>query len=1132
MVACRACGTESPDGFRFCPACGTALPDAVAAARAPHVVEERRVVTALFCDLVEFTATSEQADPEDVHRFLAAYEAMARAEIERHGGTVEKFIGDAVVGVFGIPTAHEDDAMRAIRAGLAITAGSADLRGPDGSPIRLRVGINTGEVLAQLNVDPASGERFFIGDAVNTAARIQSVAPEMSVAVGESTYDATRRMVAYEPLPAVSVKGKTRPLVLYRAMGVREAREPAEGDDDSTPYVGRDDELRRLVALFEATGQGTGAALVTVIGEAGMGKSRLVAEFGRHVRAHDPKTAWLRGRCLPYGDGITFWALGEIVKGRAGILESDPPEMVRQKLAASIGQGEDAAWVLERMLPLVGLEGTPAERDELFAAWLRFLESMAIDGPAVLLFEDLHWADPALVSFLEYACAEAHRALFLVATARPDLLERHPDFGTTGNAERLQLAALQPEDSMELAAAILGGTPAADLAAAIRDRSEGVPLYVDEYARLLRDRDLITARNGSVTVRPGAELPVPGSIHALLAARLDTLAPDQRAVLADAAVVGKTFWSGAVAVLGQRQAETPRGALAVLERRGFVRHIQPSSMADEDEYTFSHVLVRDVAYGQLPRAERAARHSGVAMWLEQKLGSRVEDAADVLADHWHTALELATASGRTEEAAEFAPHTLRFLILAADRALNLDTAAAVKHLERAERLAPPGHASRAEVLSRLGSAQGDVGRFREAIDNLEEAASDFARRGAWREQARAQLSLAGAIIGIGDSSGRYERLRADTLQLLETHEPTPELIRALIETAADAQDAGDPRGAIDILDRCATLADELGMPFPSRALGFRGNARAELGDPGGFDDMREAVAAATSAGLGRDMVLAKINMAGYLAEYHGPAAALQTTRDAIADAQRHGLLALSRAMSFMLFEALFESGDYDAALAGCEAGLAESSIEQAPSTLPLRIRAIRGATSGIAEELPGIEAVARNITIPAWRVSRLAALAFLHHLVGNAQRSHELMRELAELGIGGGDGSKPYLPLVRIASQAGDVDLAKRLAALMTTAQYAGPRARGLAARAVIAEASHRTDEAVALYRDALVLWEDLGVPYEAFHVQLGMARSLVALGREGEARGHADAARHIAESLAASPLVAEVDRLGAIPRG
>ena len=442
MVACGGCGTESPDGFRFCPVCGLPL----AGASDASLTEERRVVTALFCDLVGFTATSEAADPEDVDRMLSGYAAMARREIERHGGVVEKFIGDAVVGIFGIPTTHEDDALRAVRAGLDICTKAADLTGLAGAAVKLRVGINTGEVLARLSVDAGSGERFLAGDAVNTASRIQSAAPEMGVAVGLATYQATRGAIEYHELEPATLKGKDQPVRIFHAVSTKARTGVDLTRPQAATYIGRADELAELTQLFESTGAETPVRLVTVIGEAGMGKSRMVAELRAHVDKRAGPVTWRQGRCLPYGEGITFWALGEVVKAEAGILESDSPVDAEAKLNAVVPSGPDQTWMRERLLPLIGLESTSANRDESFAAWRLFLEGMAADHPAVVVVEDLHWADEAMLAFLENVAKEgAHGPALPAGHGTPG-----PPCGASGvrrrTAERTSVGARATDD--------------------------------------------------------------------------------------------------------------------------------------------------------------------------------------------------------------------------------------------------------------------------------------------------------------------------------------------------------------------------------------------------------------------------------------------------------------------------------------------------------------------------------------------------------------------------------------------------------------------------------------------------------------------------------------------------------------
>ena len=385
-------------------------------------------MTVLFCDLVGFTAASEPADPEDVDAMLSAYAEMARARIEAHGGVVEKFIGDAVVGVFGVPAAHEDDPERAVRAGLRIVEAAEELEAIGGAPLRLRVGVNTGETLVRLGANAGVGERVLAGDAINTASRLQSVAPEMGVAVGLSTFEATAVVFEYEELEPATVKGKAEPVRVFHAKAARARFGTDLTRTHDSPFIGREIDLALLKGIFDKTVASSSVQLVTVVGEPGLGKCRLVAELFAYIDGRPELTTWRQGRCLPYGEGITFWALGEILKAHTGILESDPPQVAEEKLDAVLPEGAEREWFRQRLLPLLGIEATSrAEREELFTAWRRFLEGIAEERPTVLVFEDLHWADEAMLAFLEHLADLAEGVpLLLVGTARPELYERHP----------------------------------------------------------------------------------------------------------------------------------------------------------------------------------------------------------------------------------------------------------------------------------------------------------------------------------------------------------------------------------------------------------------------------------------------------------------------------------------------------------------------------------------------------------------------------------------------------------------------------------------------------------------------------------------------------------------------------------
>ena len=639
MTTCASCGAENRDGARFCDSCGAELTRAAVSVR-----EERKIVTVLFCDLVGFTARSERTDPEDVRARLRPYHDLLRDRIEAYGGVVEKFIGDAVMAVFGAPVAHEDDAERAVRSGLSILESLDELNATDPTlSLEVRIGINTGEALVSLDARPEQGEGIVTGDVVNTAARIQSAAPVDGVAVGEDTYRATKRVFEWDELEPIDAKGKSAPVAVRRPL-----RPVARFGSDvirthTTPFVGRDVERSLLAGLLDRAIRDRTVQLVTVVGEPGVGKSRQVAELLGDVDRRTELVRWRQGRCLPYGDGIAFWALGEIVKAHAGIFESDTPEVTRDKLRAVLPDGDEGAWLEERLLPLVGLEAaTLVERAESFSAWRTFLESIAERVPTVLVVEDLHWADLALLDFLEHLVEHASGVpLFVLATARPELADRAPGWaGGVRNATTITLSPLSETDAARLVSGLLEQTLLpAELQRAIVDRAGGNPLYAEEVVRLLRDRGLLDDPDAL------ADLPLPETIQALIASRLDTLSPERKSLLQDASVLGKVFWSGAVAAVGGTPHEQVAVGLHELERRELVRQSRTSAVEGERELAFWHALVRDVAYGQIPRPQRAQKHLAAADWIESRAGARVEDVADLLAHHLGEAVSLYEAVG-------------------------------------------------------------------------------------------------------------------------------------------------------------------------------------------------------------------------------------------------------------------------------------------------------------------------------------------------------------------------------------------------------------------------------------------------------------------------------------------------------
>ncbi len=742
------------------------------------------------------------------------------------------------------------------------------------------------------------------------------------------------------------------------------------------------------------------------------------------------------------------------------------------------------------------------------------------------MFEDLHWADEAMLAFLEHLADRAEAVpLLIVGTARPELFERHPDYANgLRNATPINLAPLSEEETARLVSALLETTVIpAELQRPILDRAGGNPLYAEEFVRLLRDKDLVVRKGASWELREGAEVPFPDSVQALIAARLDTLTPDTKSMLADAAVIGKVFWTGAIAQMGERDLTAVTETLRELSRKELVRPARRSSIEGEAEYAFWHVLARDVAYGQLPRASRVSRHVAAATWIESKAPERVEDLADVLAYHYATALELAQAAGQTEQASELEAPALKFLTLAGERALGLDTAAALSNLERALALTPPGDPERPQALTRFGEAALQAGRALEAAEALEEAIASFRAQGDVPAAAGAMGTLGRALSRLGDP--RTWTLSVEALGILEPLGPSPELVGALTEAIQVHAFQGRSEYAIDVADRAMALASELGLPRPARALGYRGLARTSLGDAGGLQDFREAIELATQAGQGREVALLHNNLGIYLGAFEGPEASLEVLREGIAYAKARGLTEILDVLTESVSNFLVDTGEHDEALeiaAGMVPRLEASGdvwdLIGFRSTQAL-IHALRGQISESAATIEWLESSARETEDPQFVVSGLGSAALLRAGLRQDEAAAALLTEVeAYPGVRDNTAYPEMLPaMVRIALGIGEPSLAERL-----VADYEPPYPLAehalVAANAVLTEARGDLSSATDAYADAADRWERFGfVPEQAFAL-LGQGRCLVGLSRPTEATSVLQHAREVFERLQALP--------------
>ena len=646
-VRCKACDASLDSDARFCKHCGTAVEAAAGATEHPATSQrrdhtrERKVATLLFADLVGFTNLGERHDPELVSALVGETFERLSVEVRRYEGTIEKFAGDALLAVFGVPVAHEDDPERAVRTALEMQAVMAGLAATPGewSELTLRIGIATGEVLVDQSRATEERDLFVTGDAVNTAARLEAAAAPGTVVVGPSTYGATRDVVDYSELAALDLKGKGAPVVAWQAVAVKSGRGGRRARKGlESPLVGRDNELTLLKETVRRTVADGRPHLVTVMGSAGVGKSRLAWELEKYLDGLPDAYHWRKGRCLAYA-GPSFGPVADVVRADARILDDDPPEAAQDKLRARLSAldvGDDEPAIADALQAVLGIaEPRERPREELFEAWERYLRAIARLEPLVLVVEDIHWADDGVLSFLDFVARWGEGPMVILCLARHELLRIRPGWGGgLSNAATIDLEPLDPEASLALMGGLLeGGVPHR-----LRDRiiglSEGNPLFAEEMVRMLIDRGALRFVDGQWQLtRPVHEVEIPGSVQAVLAARLDTLPEHEKRVAQDAAVVGRIFWDRLVAHISNESLPPTSERIRGLRVKDLVVPREPSTLAGAAEYSFRHVLIRDVAYDSLPKKDRAVLHREIAEWAEGELADRVEEFGELIASH-------------------------------------------------------------------------------------------------------------------------------------------------------------------------------------------------------------------------------------------------------------------------------------------------------------------------------------------------------------------------------------------------------------------------------------------------------------------------------------------------------------------
>ena len=978
MTICPSCGRENAEDARFCSWCATSLTTA-------SQREERKVVTCLFCDLVGFTRRAERMDPEDVRGLLQPYHARLRSELERFGGTVEKFIGDAVMAVFGAPVAHEDDPERAVRAALSIRDALAE----EGD-LEVRIGITTGEALVALGARPEAGEGMASGDVVNTAARLQAAAPTNGILVDETTFRATERAIEYGDPRSIEAKGKAEPIAVWEAQKAR-ARVSVERVGGA-PLVGRKQEVTLLRETLARVMREREPQLITLVGVPGIGKSRLVYELFQTIETGDYGLVyWRHGRSLPYGKGVTFWALGEMIKAQAGILESDAPEQAEEKLRQAVerfvSDRTDAAWVERRLRPLAGLEADEEahdRRDEAFTAWRRYLEAIADERPLVLVFEDLHWADDALLDFVDYVVDWASGVpLLVVCTARPELLTRRAAWGGGKvNSSTILLSPLSDDETAKLLHSLLGRSAVdADVQVRLLEHAGGNPLYAEEFIRM-------------VTSRPD-EVVLPETVQGIIAARLDTLPPEEKELLQDAAVIGRVFWLGALG----RERWTLEERLHSLARKEFVTRNRRSSVAGEDEYTFRLALVRDVAYDQIPRAARVDKHRSAAEWMES-LG-RPEDHAEMLAHHYASAIDYARATGQNVD--PLAQRGRIALRDAGDRAIALNAfPAAARYYGLAVDLWPHDDSEWPEILLQLARS------YHLIADERQETAFETAREAAVATKRVELAAEADALLaelwwfrGDRDACDRHlERAHV----LVQDLPSSPGKARVLSQVSRYRMLAGAHEEAIRIGEAALAMADELGLvEVQVEALVTIGTTRTSSGDAGGLEDLERAVAIALAAGSS-SVVRAANNLAVSVWALGDLRRGRRLMDEAVAHGYRLGLASMLRFSRNVQFWLLAREGYWDEALpyieefvAACEAG--EPHYHEGGMRLRRAvIRMGRDDVQGALEDVRKIVPLAQSAGDPQQRGPWLAGCACLFVEAGNTEEARQLADELLDEG--------------------------------------------------------------------------------------------------------------------------------------
>jgi class 3 adenylate cyclase/predicted ATPase len=1144
---CPSCGEPLTPGKRFCRRCGASLFDAAPAPSAPapsmpppgrESAAERRVCSVLFCDVVGFTPLSESRDPEAVRELLSRYFAVARTLIGRYGGVVEKFIGDAVMAVWGTPTATEGDAERAVRAALDLVAAVTELGAESGLPgLAARAGVVTGEVAVNLG---AVGEGMVAGDAVNTASRVQAAAEPGSVLVDAPTQRLAGSAIGFADAGEHTLKGKAEPQRLWRATRVLSAVGGAQRVDGlEAPLTGRDAELRAIRDLFHATADRRVPRLVLVSGPAGVGKSRLGWEFEKYADGLKADVWWHRGRCLSYGEGVAFWALAQIVRQRLGIAEEDLPEAAAGKLAAGLDRfvpdPAERAYIGVRLGRLLGVTaagdgGAALSREELFAGWRLFFERLAAENPVVLLVEDAQYADAGLLDFLSHLIDWVRDLpVYVLVFGRPELGQTRPGFGAGRNRSTLTLDPLDAASMDRLVDALVPGMPPS-VRSRITRQAQGIPLFAVETVRSLIDRDIVQPVEGVYRlVGDVGELTVPDSLHALLAARLDALDPNARRLIADAAVLGTTFPAEALIAVSGQDEPSVRAALADLVGREVLSVSADPLSPEQGSYRFSQEMLRQVAYDTLSRRDRKARHLTVAAHLRAIFPGDGEEVTEVIARHYLDALN---AIPEDPDAAQIRGQAVSVLTRAAERAerTGAPAQAAASYAAAAElssAAAPEGAV--AELWERAARVAATAGDFAAALEHAARARADYLRLGEDRAAARAQAIAGRALRGSGRHTDAREQL-SSAVEVLRT-DPDTDAVEALKELAALEVYAGSPDAdrltseALNLGQALGVGPGQLGQLFLERGI-YHGIAERR---PQAISYLRESARLAAQAGDNFTMGRALVNLADVLSpsDPAGAADAARTGAEQLRRAGAHVAMAISN-----LAEALLQLGDWDAAEAELTQAADSDMLADAEQIRWKRacLAALRG-DAGTAETtlLTGLPEMAASED-PQQRsgISVLEAFtAAARRRPADALRHARASLANADaLGISS-EGLRWAWPVAaRCSYELGDTAVARELLALLDSFQP-GHLAPMLRAERDLTRARLTVgDGAAASFTAAITGLREQSTPYHLAHGLLDHAEYLLRAGDAGGAAAAMEEARDIAGRLRCQPLL---DRAAAL---